>query len=157
MNAYIYYISGDYIDAVLALDRYKDLYPNDEQIAYVHYLKAMSFYEQITTVERDQEITYRALEEFDIIINNYQDSAYSRDAFLKRDLALSHLAGKEMDVGRFYMKQEDYAAAINRFRIVSEQFQTTEHVKEALARLTEIYLALGVRDEAIKTSVCFGA
>ncbi len=157
MAAYVYYLSDDYANAILNLDRFIDLYPNDNQTQYARYLKAMSFYEQISDVRRDQDFTYQALKELDNIITLYPDSDYARDARLKRDLAVNHLAGKEMEVGRFYIIRADWAAAINRFRIVVDQFQTTTHVPEAMARLVELYLTIGVRDEAVRIGAVLGA
>ncbi len=156
MAAYIYYLSDDYTNAILNLDRFVDLYPSDEQTPYARYLKAMSYYEQISDVKRDQEFTYLALKEIEAIVKLYPESDYARDAILKRDLANNHLAGKEMEVGRYYIDRGDYAAAINRFRIVMDQFQTTNHVPEAMARLVELYLTIGIKDEASRIAAVLG-
>lgn len=146
--AYAFY-EGDYYDeAIAAADRFIDLYPGDEATPYAYYLIGLCYYEQISDVGRDQEMTQQSLNAFEEMVRRYPQSDYARDARLKLDLIRDHLAGKEMEIGRYYEKKQQYVGAINRFRNVVENYQTTSHVPEALFRLTESYLALGVRKEA---------
>ena len=152
MAAYTYYASGKYDDAVITLDRFIELHPGNEDIAYAYYLKGLSFYEQISDVARDQRMTERALETFTDLVRRFPDTNYARDAQLKIDLAYDHLAGKDMNVGRYYLRAGHELAAIGRFRLVIEKYGTTTHVPEALHRLTEAYLALGVVEEARYTA-----
>ncbi|MDD9877413.1 MAG: outer membrane protein assembly factor BamD [Magnetovibrio sp.] len=156
MAAYAYYLANRYDDAILALDRFVQLHPSNRDVAYAMYLKGLSYYEQISDVARDQKITELALNTFKELISRFPESKYSRDARIKVDLAYDHLAGKEMEIGRYYHTQRQYLAAINRFRNVVETYQTTTHVPEALHRLTEAYLALGINDEARKTAAVLG-
>ena len=156
MAAYAHYQDNAYDDAVLAAKRFIDLHPGHRDVAYAYYLIAISYYEQISDVGRDQKMTELAFERLDEVIRRFPDTAYARDAKLKLDLARDHLAGKEMEVGRFYLRRGEYIAAINRFQIVVEKYQTTTHVPEALHRLTEAYLALGVTDEAQATAAVLG-
>ena len=116
----------------------------------------MSYYEQITDVGRDQEVTQLALVSLEEVVRRFPASEYARDAGLKIDLTRDHLAGKEMSVGRYYLKRGQYVAAINRFRTVVESYQSTTHVPEALHRLTETYLALGVENEAQPAAAVLG-
>ncbi|MEM7171575.1 MAG: outer membrane protein assembly factor BamD [Pseudomonadota bacterium] len=156
MAAYTYYIGNDYDEAINTLDRFIQLHPGNRDIAYAYYLKAISYYEQISDVERDQKMTQLALESLEDVVRRFPDSKYSRDASLKIDLALDHLAGKHMAIGRYYQDQREYLAAINRFRRVIELYQTTTHVPEALHRLVESYLAIGVVGEAQATASVLG-
>lgn len=156
MSAYAFYEANMYDEAVAAAERFIDLHPGDENVPYAHYLIGMSYYERISDVGRDQRMTRQALEAFDELIRRFPDSRYARDASLKADLTRDHLAGKEMEIGRYYLHRGKYVGAINRFRTVVERYQTTTHVPEALHRLTEAYLALGVRDEARKTAAVLG-
>ena len=148
MAAYAWYLKGEYDDAIVALNRFIDLHPGHKEVAYAWYLKGLSYYEQISDVARDQRMTEGALEAFENVVRRFPDSDYARDARLKIDLAHDHLAGKDMDVGRYYLRTEHHLAAIGRFRRVIEKWGTTTHVPEALHRLTEAYLALGVVEEA---------
>ena len=152
MSGYAYYMNGDYDDAIVALDRFIDLHPGHKDAAYAWYLKGLSYYEQISGVARDQRMTEGALDAFDNLVRRFPDSDYARDARLKVDLAHDHLAGKDMDVGRYYLRAGHHLAAIGRFRRVIEKWGTTTHVPEALHRLTEAYLALGVVEEARYTA-----
>jgi len=152
MSGYAYYMNGDYDDAIVALNRFIDLHPGHKDAAYAWYLKGLSYYEQISGVERDQRMTAGALDAFDNLVRRFPDSDYARDARLKVDLAHDHLAGKDMDVGRYYLRAGNHLAAIGRFRRVIEKWGTTTHVPEALHRLTEAYLALGVVEEARYTA-----
>ena len=137
MAAYSLYQSEKYPDAILALDRFIQLHPSNPDAAYAYYLKAICYYEQISDVGRDQRSTQLALKALDEVVRRFPDSEFARDARLKMDLTYDHLAGKEMDVGRFYLRQRHYLAAINRFRVVVDQYQTTSRVPEALHRLAE--------------------
>ncbi|MSO75848.1 MAG: outer membrane protein assembly factor BamD [Alphaproteobacteria bacterium] len=156
MAAYSLYQSEKYSDAILALDRFIQLHPSNPDAAYAYYLKGLCYYEQISDVGRDQRSTQLALKALDEVVRRFPDSEFSRDARLKIDLTYDHLAGKEMDVGRFYLRQRHYLAAINRFRAVVDQYQTTSHAPEALHRLAECYRALGMLDEARKVAAVLG-
>lgn len=156
MAAYGDYMRNRYTEAIGALDRFIQLHPAHRDVAYAYYLRALSYYEQIADAQRDQRGTEQAMVALQDVVNRFPDTAYARDARLKIDLARDHLAGKEMNIGRFYQRQRLYGAAIGRFRRVVEDYQTTNHVPEALHRLTEIYLALGVTEEARKTASVLG-
>jgi len=156
MAAFSYYQANKYDEAILALDRFIQLHPGHRDIAYAYYLKALCYYEQIADVGRDQRITEQALNSLAEVTKRFPDTAYARDARLKVDLAIDHLGGKEMDVGRFYQKQRQYIGAINRYRQVLEKYQTTTHTPEALHRLVECYLALGVQQEAKMAAAVLG-
>jgi outer membrane protein assembly factor BamD len=156
MAAYAYYREELYDDAIIALERFIELHPGHRSVAYAYYLRALSYYDQIVDVSRDQRNTELALESLTEVVNRFPNTDYARDAALKLDLARDHLAGKEMTIGRFYLQRGQYLAAINRFRRVVELYQTTTHVPEALHRLTESYLALGVRDEAQSAAAVLG-
>ncbi len=156
MSAYAYYQDNKYDDAISALDRFISLHPANPDVPYAYYLKALSYYEQISDVGRDQQMTQHAMDSLDDVIRRFPDSQYSRDAKLKKDLTVDHLAGKEMSVGRYYQDRGEYLAAINRFKSVLDKYQTTTHVPEALSRLTESYLALGLTDEAKRTASVLG-
>ena len=156
MAAYSLYEGSRYDEAILALDRFIQLHPGHRDIAYAYYLKALCYYVQITDVGRDQRITADALKTLQDVVRRFPETRYARDARLKIDLTRDHLAGKEMEIGRFYEGQKEYLAAINRFRTVVDQYQTTTHVPEALERLTECYLALGLYYEAQRTAAVLG-
>ena len=128
MAAYSYYRGNLYDDAINALNRFIDLHPGNKNTPYAYYLKALCYYEQIQDVRRDQKITEQALDALTEVVNRFPGSTYARDASLKLDLARDHLAGKDMDIGRYYENQQQYLAAINRFRRVVENYQTTSHV-----------------------------
>ncbi len=156
MAAYAYYQANDYDAAVDAARRFIDLHPGQEDAAYAYYLIGICDYEQISDVARDQKMTEDALNAFDELIRRFPGSKYARDAQLKADLARDHLAGKEMTIGRYYLRRGKFVAAINRFRTVIDTYQTTTHVPEALHRLTEAYLSLGLTDEARRTAAVLG-
>jgi outer membrane protein assembly factor BamD len=156
MEAYAQHKAKKYEDARATAQRFLDTYPGDEDAAYAKYLLALSYYDQIDEVGRDQGLTFQALQALRAVIEEYPDSDYARSAALKFDLAFDHLASKEMEIGRFYLKQGHYTAAINRFRVVVEQYQTTTHTPEALERLVECYLALGFTDEAQTAGAILG-
>jgi outer membrane protein assembly factor BamD len=156
MQGYAEYLRNHYTESIGVLDRFIQLHPAHRDIAYAYYLRALCYYEQIADIRRDQKGTQEAMGALQEVVNRFPDSAYGRDARLKIDLARDHLAGKEMEVGRFYQRQHLYTAAIGRFQRVVDDFQTTNHVPEALHRLTEIYLTLGLVDEARKTAAVLG-
>lgn len=156
MQAYAAHLDRNYEDARAAAQRYLDFYPGEEDAAYAQYLMALSYYDQIDFVGRDQGITYQALQALRKVIETYPDTEYARSSVLKFDLAFNHLAAKEMEIGRYYLKRKHYTAAINRFRVVVEDFQTTTHTPEALLRLVEAYTALGLTDEAQTAGAILG-
>jgi outer membrane protein assembly factor BamD len=137
-------------------DRFIQLHPAHRDVAYAYYLRALSQYEQINDAQRDQQQTIVAMTALQDLVNRFPDTAYARDARLKMDLARDHLAGREMNVGRYYQRQGLLSAAIGRFRRVVDEYQTTNHVPEALHRLTEIYIRLGLTDEARRTASVLG-
>ncbi|MFD0911435.1 outer membrane protein assembly factor BamD [Ruegeria arenilitoris] len=156
MQAFAFHSDKEYEESRAAAQRYIDFYPTDEDAAYAQYLLALSYYDQIDEVGRDQGLTFQALQALRTVIEVYPDSEYATSAVLKFDLAFDHLAGKEMEIGRYYLRQDHYTAAINRFRVVVEDFQTTSHTAEALYRLVEAYLALGLVDEAQSAGAILG-
>lgn len=156
MAAYSNYQINEYDKAILAAQRFISLHPGNRDVVYAYYLVAISYYEQISDVGRDQKITAEALRALTEVVRRFPTSDYARDARLKIDLTNDHLAGKEMEIGRYYLKQNEYLAAINRFRVVVEYFQTTTHASEALHRLTECYVALGIIDEAQSAAAVLG-
>lgn len=156
MTAFAHYEGKRYDEAITAARRFLTLHPGDKDAAYAQYLLAMSNYNQIPDIGRDQERTERALVALQELIDRYPQSEYVLDAREKILFAKDQLAGKEMNVGRFYLRQRNFPAAINRFRDVVSKYQTTRHVEEALARLTEAYLALGVTNEAQTAAAVLG-
>jgi outer membrane protein assembly factor BamD len=156
MQAYSHHKAKEYEEARSAAQRFLDFYPGDEDAAYAQYLMALSYYDQIDEVGRDQGLTFQALQALREVIELYPDTEYAKSAILKFDLAFDHLAAKEMEVGRYYLKRKNYTAAINRFRVVVQDFQTTTHTAEALHRLVECYLALGLTDEAQTAAAILG-
>ena len=156
MEAYGYHKAKKYEEARGAAQRFIETYPGDDDAAYAKYLLALSYYDQIDEVGRDQGLTFQALQSLRDVIEEYPDSEYARSAILKFDLAFDHLAGKEMEIGRYYLKRGHYTAAVNRFRVVVEEFQTTSHTPEALMRLVEAYLALGLNDQAQTAGAILG-
>src|SRR4051812_29509757 len=156
MSGYSLYLQNKYTDAIGTLDRFIQLHPAHRDVAYAYYLRALCYYEQIADIARDQKGTEQAMNALREVVTRFPDTSYARDAKLKIDLCFDHLAGKEMEIGRYYQKQNLYEAAIGRFQRVVDDFQTTNHVPEALARLTEVYLALGLKDQARKTAAVLG-
>ncbi|MFZ1727432.1 MAG: outer membrane protein assembly factor BamD [Albidovulum sp.] len=156
MQAFAYHKDRDYENSRATAQRYIDTYPAEEDAAYAKYLLALSYYDQIDEVGRDQGLTFQALQALRAVIEEYPDSEYAKSAILKFDLAFDHLAAKEMEIGRYYLKHGHFTAAINRFRVVVEQFQTTSHTPEALHRLVEAYLSLGFNDEAQTAGAILG-
>ena len=156
MQAFALHKAKKYPEARDAAQRYIDFYPADEDAPYALYLMALSYYDQIDDVGRDQGLTFQALSGMRDVIETYPDSEYARSAILKFELAFDQLAAKEMEIGRYYLKRKHYSAAINRFRVVVQDFQTTTHTAEALHRLVESYLALGLTDEAQTAAAVLG-
>ena len=150
MAAWSFYQSNQYAQAEASLDRFIELYPADPLTEYAYYLKALSYYEQIVDVERDADMTYKALNAFEDVLRRYPDGPYARDSQLKADLARSHLAGKEMAVARFYLNKGHYTAAIKRFAVVIRDYDRTNQVPEALYRMGEAYLSLSLDEEAMR-------
>ena len=156
MAAFSAYQEANYDEAIVALDRFIELHPGNSDTAYAYYLKGLCYYEQIADVTRDQRITQLALSSLQDVVTRFPDTDYARDAALKIDLARDHLAGKEMEIGRYYLRSGEYTAAINRFRAVVEDYQTTTHVPEALHRIAEAYSALGLTSEAQQVAAVLG-
>ena len=148
MSAFAYYQATEFDRARLAAQRYIDFFPSDAEAPYAQYIIALSWYDQIVDVARDQGATRNALEELQKVVQRYPASDYAREAQLKIDLANDQLAGKEMMIGRYYLGQGRFIAGINRFKTVLTLYQTTSHAPEALHRLVEAYLSLGIVDEA---------
>ena len=156
MAAYSAYRDGEYDEAVVILDRFTKMYPGNERTPYAYYLRALSYYDRITDVGRDQKTTEDARQALREIVTRFPDTEYARDARIKLDLTEDHLAGKEMQIGRYYLDRDEHLAAINRFKYVIDHFQTTSHTPEALHRLVECYLRLGVKSEAKKYASVLG-
>lgn len=156
MSAYENYLSGEYDKSIATLDAFIQLHPGYKDIDYAYYLKSLNYYDRILAVKRDQRSTYEALNALTAVIKKFPQTKYARDAQFKRDLVFDHLAGKEMDVGRYYMRKSLYIAAINRFQTVIEAYQKTTHVPEALHRLVECYLAVGLKKEAQTVAAVLG-
>ena len=156
MSSYSLYKLSKYDDAILAAERFLSLHPGNKDVPYAQYLIGLCYYEQIRDVGRDQKLTENAMRAFEELVRRYPNTEYARDARLKIDLTRDHLAGKEMHVGRYYLRRNQHVAAINRFRTVIENYQTTSHVPEALHRLTEAYLAMGVHKEAQVAAAVLG-
>ena len=157
MSAFSYYEARDYQKSIDSANRFISIHPGNKDAAYAYYLVAIDYYEQITDVKRDQKTTSSALDALGELVRRYSDTAYAADARVKIDLVRDHLAGKEMEIGRFYQRRGNWLASVIRFRSVVDQYQTTSHVPEALMRLTESYLALGVPSEAGKAAAVLGA
>ncbi len=156
MEAFANYENLDYDDAIATLNQFIELHPGNPQIAYAYYLRALCNYERIADIRRDQSYARDALNGMHEVIRRFPDSTYARDAVLKIALINDHLAGAEMGIGRWYLNQKLVIAAIGRFRDVVEKYQTTSHVPEALERLVECYLALGIPGEAKATAAVLG-
>ena len=156
MSAFSYYLAQKYPEAISAAQRFVTIHPGNTEAPYAHYLIAMSYYQQIEDVTRDQASTQQASQAFGEVIRRYPESRYAADARLKLDLINDHLAGKEMEIGRFYQRSGNWLAASLRFREVVDKYQTTSHTPEALERLVESYLALGVPEEAKKMAAILG-
>ena len=157
MSAFCSYQANKYPDAISTADNYIQLHPGSPEVAYAFYLKAVSLYEQIVDVNRDQSNTEGALVALQDVVQRFPDTEYARDATLKIDLTNDHLAGKEMAVGRYYLQRGDFVGAINRFRVVVDTYQSTPQIAEALERLTEAYFSLGLNSEAQTAAAVLGA
>jgi outer membrane protein assembly factor BamD len=157
MSAFCSYQANKYPDAIATSDQYISLHPGSHEVAYAFYLKAISLYEQIVDVGRDQATTQGALVALQDVVQRFPDTEYARDATLKIDLTMDHLAGKEMSVGRYYQNHGDFIGAINRYKVVVQQYQTTSQIAEALERLTEAYYSLGLDPEAQTAAAVLGA
>ena len=156
MEAYANYEALDYDSAGATLNEFIQLHPGNSDIAYAYYLRALCYYERIADVRRDQGYAKDALKTLQDVVNRFPDTTYAKDAALKIALVNDHMAGAEMEIGRWYMGQKLYIAAIGRFKTVVEKYQTTSHVPEALERMTEAYLALGITKEAKATASVLG-
>ena len=156
MSAFSYYLAKKYPEAVGSAQRFITIHPGNKDAPYAHYLIAMSYYQQIEDVTRDQKITQQAADAFGELMRRYPQSRYAADARLKLDLINDHLAGKEMEIGRFYQRSGNWLAAAIRFRTVIDKYQTTTHTPEALHRLVETYLALGIPIEAQNAAAVLG-
>jgi outer membrane protein assembly factor BamD len=156
MAAYADYEGLRYDDAIDALTRFIELHPGNAHVDYAYYMRALCYYEQIADVRRDQKASEQAYTGFNDVIRRFPDTSYAHDALYKLDLTKDHLAAKEMDIGRWYERQGNYIAAVNRFKTVVDRFQTTSHVPEALERLVESYMELGLIPEAQKAAAVLG-
>jgi outer membrane protein assembly factor BamD len=156
MSAYSYYESQQYTDCINSAERYVTLHPGSPDAAYAQYLIGASYYDQILDVSRDQARAEKAINALEEVVRKYPDSEYATAAHKKIDMARDQLAGKEMEIGRYYMSKRDFVGAINRFKVVVTQYQTTRHVEEALERLTEAYVSLGLMDEAQTAAAVLG-
>jgi len=156
MSAFAYYSKNKYSDAIIALERFIKLHPGNEQAPYAYYLLSICYYEQISDIGRDQSITKQAHDSLIQVIKRFPYSKYADDAKKKLKLTTDHLAGKEMEIGRYYQQQQKYLAAINRFNVVVDEFETTKHIQEALYRLTETYTILGMDKQAIASAKVLG-
>jgi outer membrane protein assembly factor BamD len=156
MSAFNYYLAEKYTDAVSSAQRFLTIHPGSDEAAYAQYILAMSYYQQIADVTRDQTVTQQASDAFGELIRRYPDTRYAADARLKLDLINDHLGGKEMEIGRYYQRSGEWLAATYRFRNVVDNYQTSSDTPEALERLVECYLALGIPDEAWKASAVLG-
>jgi outer membrane protein assembly factor BamD len=156
MSAYAFYSASDYDSCIGAATRYVTLHPGSPDAAYAQYLIAASHYDQIPDVTRDQGRTEKAIAALEEVVRKYPTSEYAVSAKTKLEAARDQLAGREMNVGRYYMEKRNYTAAINRFKTVVTQYQTTRHVEEALARLTEAYMAIGIVSEAQTAAAVLG-
>jgi len=156
MSAYAYYQSEEYTDCVNSAKRYVALHPGSPDAAYAQYLIGASYYDQILDVTRDQARADKAIDALEEVVRKYPSSEYATAAKKKIEKARDQLAGKEMEIGRFYLNKRDFGGAINRFKVVVTQYQTTRHVEEALERLSEAYVALGIIDEAQTAAAVLG-
>jgi outer membrane protein assembly factor BamD len=157
MSAFCYYAAKDHTKSIDAARRFLSIHPGNRDAPYALYLIALNYYEQISDVTRDQQVTRQALDSLGELVRRYPNTAYAEDARLKIDLVRDHLAGKEMEIGRFYQRRRQWLASVVRFRAVIDEYQTTSHAPEALMRLTESYLALGMPEEAYRSAAVLGA
>jgi outer membrane protein assembly factor BamD len=157
MGAYAHYLDHDYTASIESAQRFLSVHPGNVDAPYAYYLIALDYYDQISDVTRDQKITEEALDALGELSRRYPNTKYAADARIKIDLVRDHLAGKQMEIGRFYEKRGQYLGGVGRFREVIDEYQTTTHTPEALMRLVECYLALGAREEAQKAAAVLGA
>jgi len=157
MSAFSYYAANDHTKSIESARRFLSIHPGNRDAPYALYLIALNYYEQISDVTRDQAITRQALDSLGELVRRYPNTPYAEDARFKIDLVRDHLAGKEMEIGRFYQRRNQWLASVIRFRAVVDEFQTTSHAPEALMRLTESYLALGIPEEARRAAAVLGA
>src|ERR1700687_3245563 len=156
MSAYAYYENGDYDESITAAKRYVTLHPGSPDAAYAQFLIGSSYFDRIPDISRDQDRTEKAVAELQEVVRKFPNTEYAISAKKKIDIARDQLAGKEVDIGRWYMQKKDYTGAINRFKVVVTRYQTTRHVEEALMRLTEAYMTLGIVDEAQTSAAVLG-
>jgi outer membrane protein assembly factor BamD len=156
MSSYAYYQANDYDNCVTGAQRYITLHPGSPDAAYAQYLIGASYFDEIPDITRDQARTEKALAALQEVVRKYPTSEYANSAKQKIQVAYDQLAGKEMQIGRFYLERKDYTGAINRFKVVVTKYQTTRHVEEALERLTEAYMALGIVEEAQTAAAVLG-
>jgi outer membrane protein assembly factor BamD len=156
MSAFAYYEGGDYDESITAAKRYVTLHPGSPDAAYAQFLIGSSYFDRIPDISRDQDRTEKAVTELEEVVRKFPNTEYAISAKKKIDIARDQLAGKEVDVGRWYMQKKDYTGAINRFKVVVTRYQTTRHVEEALMRLTEAYMTLGIVDEAQTSAAVLG-
>ena len=157
MSAFSYHLARQYTESTASAQRFISIHPGNRDAPYALYLIAINYYEQIQDVTRDQKLTQQALDAMNELIRRYPDTRYAADARVKTDLIKDHLAGKEMEIGRFYQRRGDWLASVIRFRVVVDQYDTTSHAPEALLRLTESYLELGIPVEAERATAVLGA
>jgi len=156
MAAYAYFRAGKYPEAIATARRYTTVHPGTKDAAFAHHIIATSYFEEINGPKNDQTNTRKALEELQILKSRYPNSKYARQADNRIRIARDNLAANEMEVGRYYLKRRNYTAAVNRFKIVARDYQDTKHVEESLMRLTETYMALGIRNEAQNAAAILG-
>jgi len=156
MSAFAYYQGGDYDESITAARRYVTLHPGSQDAAYAQFLIGSSYFDRIPDISRDQDRTEKAVNELQEVVRKFPNTEYAIAAKKKIDIARDQLAGKEVDIGRWYMQKKDYTGAINRFKTVVTRYQTTRHVEEALMRLTEAYMTLGIVDEAQTSAAVLG-
>ena len=156
MSGFAYYQAKKYDEAIESFSVFIGLHPMHKDVPYAHYMMGICHYEQVPISSRDQQPTQKAMESFQEVISRYPESPYAKDAKIKLDFIHNHLAGSEMEVGRFYQRQGNHLAAVNRFKVVAEQYQTTSHIQEALLRLVESYLSLGLMDQAQASAAVLG-
>lgn len=156
METYANYRIGKFDEAILAADRFLALYPSSKEVPYILWIKGTAYFAQIKDITRDQQLSRDAIDTYTLLINNYPQSEHAKDARDKLVVSYDQLAGKEMSVGRYYLGNGQYSAAINRFRVVTEQYQTSTHIEEALFRMTEANLALGLTSEAQTAAAVLG-
>jgi outer membrane protein assembly factor BamD len=156
MSSFCYYLAKDYTESTNSAQRFISIHPGNKDAPYAYYLVGLNSYEQIVDVTRDQKITQNALDALGEVVRRYPNTRYAADARLKMDLVRDHLAGKEMEIGRFYQRRGQWLAAVVRFRKVVDDYDTTSHTPESLMRLTESYLSLGMQDEAKKSAAVLG-